>query len=63
MQIYPRHTLLLSSSKQKEQDVNPEQFLRLSGDGYKTRVIYGVYKEYRRRLTKTNTTMDFDVCF
>lgn len=57
--IYPQAYITSVISKQKEQDVNPEQFLRLSGDGYKTKVIYGVYKEYQRQLIKNNA-MDFD---
>ncbi len=56
---YPQAYLSAIISKQKEADVNPEKFLELEGENFKSKIIYNVYKEYQRQL-KANNAMDFD---
>lgn len=56
---YPVNYLGSIISKEKEADRGPEEFIELEGENFKTKVIYGVYKEYQKRLKKNNA-MDFD---
>lgn len=56
---YPINYLSSIISKEKEADRGPEEYIEREGENFKTKVIYGVYKEYQKRLKKNNA-MDFD---
>lgn len=56
---YPINYLSTIISHEKEADRGPEEYMELEGENFKTRTIYGVYKEYQARL-KRNNAMDFD---
>lgn len=43
----------------KEKEIDPENYLRIEGDDFRTRVIYDLYKGYEATLKKNNA-MDFD---
>lgn len=57
--IYPKQYLLSIISKSKEQDISPEEFLKLSYENPKSKIIYEVYRDYQKQLKKNNA-MDFD---
>ncbi len=46
-------------SKCKEQQVSPEDYLKINGEDIKTRLVYQVYSMYQQTLKKNNA-MDFD---
>ncbi|MFR8853417.1 MAG: ATP-dependent helicase [Oscillospiraceae bacterium] len=56
---YPINYLSSIISKEKEADSGPQEYLDREGENFKTKVIYGVYREYQNRLKKNNA-MDFD---
>ena len=46
-------------SKCKEQKLSPEDYLKIEGEDFKTKIIYQVYDAYQKQLKKNNA-MDFD---
>lgn len=46
-------------SREKEADRGPEEYIEREGANFKSKIIYGIYKEYQKRLKKNNA-MDFD---
>jgi len=46
-------------SKCKEQQVSPEDYLKINGEDIKTKLVYQVYSMYQQTLKKNNA-MDFD---
>ncbi len=57
--MFPQAYVASIISKQKEQNLSPDEYLALNGGNPKAKVIYGVYEEYQRQLRKNNA-MDFD---
>lgn len=51
--------LLSIISKNKEEEISPDEFLESQFRDYKTNAIYTVYKEYQKQLMENNA-MDFD---
>lgn len=56
---YPVNYFASIISKEKEKDIDPEDFLEIEGGSLKGKMVYNVYKEYQKRL-KANNAMDFD---
>jgi DNA helicase II / ATP-dependent DNA helicase PcrA len=56
---FPVQMLLSVISDNKEQEMDPDDYIASMGRDYKSEIIYKVYKEYQRILKKNNA-MDFD---
>lgn len=57
--MFPIKTVMAQISKAKDELLTPDEFMQISASDYRKSKVAAIYKEYQRKLEKSNC-MDFD---